>query len=142
MDKQNKTDTFDTVMGLALIGAAGIAGVALLRSLLKSTTAPVKTDPVETDPSKRRPVLPDAPILDFPPKRRAVIQTPRWDPPIFDWDTYIRDHPLQPVQPVFQTPRPAATPFNSARAIRGQHGLMQDRVVTSYNFPWSNPYKW
>jgi hypothetical protein len=39
MDKQDKTDIFDTVMDVALIGAAVVGGLAVFRSLLKSTTA-------------------------------------------------------------------------------------------------------
>ncbi len=50
MDKPSKTDTLDTLLGFALIGAA-IGGVALLRSELKSTTAPAQ--PVPPQPYRR-----------------------------------------------------------------------------------------
>src|SRR5712664_2743886 len=67
MDKPSKTDTLDTLLGFALIGAA-IGGVALLRSQLKSTTAPAQ--PVPPQPVTARP--PSQPV-------RQTSHNAAWD---------------------------------------------------------------
>jgi hypothetical protein len=74
MGEQSKTDTFDTIMGLALIGAA-IGGVALLK--FKSTTASKPAPPKANRP-------PPQPVIAQPVPAQPVRTTSHND----FWDTY------------------------------------------------------
>jgi hypothetical protein len=93
--------------------------------------------PTEVGPTDAAACVAGRPPNRLPNEAAAGVSDTAPGRPILDRDTLSRGSVFQPVQPVIQTPLPAAPPFDWAREIQRQHWLMQTRITAGYNFPWS-----